>query len=81
MLKTNGLAGVLPKALTAPVAGILRSTLVEAGLGTPPLAVCVVLTITDFVTGPIAALAMASRRGLANCFGGKPGKRGTLCGL
>ncbi len=50
------------KFITARVPGLLRTTLIEAGLGTALLAACVVLTMTDFIIGPIAALAMATGR-------------------
>lgn len=50
------------KFMTARVPGLLRSTIVEAGLGAALLAACVVLTMTDFVIGPVAAFAMATSR-------------------
>lgn len=42
--------------------GVLRTTLVEAGLGVLLLAACLILAAADFVIGPVAALAMAGAR-------------------
>jgi hypothetical protein len=41
---------------------LIRTTIVEAGLGIALLAACVLLTISGFIIGPIAALAMAISR-------------------
>lgn len=50
------------KFINARVPGLIRTTIVEAGLGIALLAACVLLTISGFVIGPIAALAMAMSR-------------------
>lgn len=50
------------KFIAARVPGILRTTLVECFLGTALLAACVILTMADFVIGPIAALLMSAGR-------------------
>jgi cellulose synthase/poly-beta-1,6-N-acetylglucosamine synthase-like glycosyltransferase len=54
-VRTNKfLAGKLP--------GILKTTLVELSLGVALSLACIVLTVTDFVLGPVAALLMCSAR-------------------
>ena len=50
------------KFLTSKLPGVLRITLVELSLGIALSLACVVLTITDFVLGPVAALLMCSAR-------------------
>lgn len=50
------------KFLAASVPGLLRTTIVEAFLGTALLAACVILAMADFLIGPIAALLMSAGR-------------------
>ncbi|MBN8246117.1 MAG: glycosyltransferase [Verrucomicrobia bacterium] len=50
------------KFLRGAVPGILRLTLVEAATGLALLAACAVLTVTDFIIGPVAALMIGGGR-------------------
>lgn len=50
------------KFMTAHIPGALRTTLVELGLGVALLVACVILTASDFIIGPIAALVTCGAR-------------------
>lgn len=50
------------KFIAAKVPGILRTTLIEVLLGTALLTACIVLTMADYLIGPIAALFMSAGR-------------------
>ncbi|MBL9173629.1 MAG: hypothetical protein JNL10_08850, partial [Verrucomicrobiales bacterium] len=50
------------KFLTAAVPGLVRTTLIEAALGTGLLAASVILTLNDFFIAPIAALVFGVGR-------------------
>lgn len=50
------------KFISQHVPGVFRMTLVEAVLGAALLAACVVLTVMDFVIGPVAAFLMCACR-------------------
>ena len=50
------------KFLSRHVPGVFRTTFIEASLGVAMLAACVVLTLMDFIIGPVAALLMCACR-------------------
>jgi cellulose synthase/poly-beta-1,6-N-acetylglucosamine synthase-like glycosyltransferase len=50
------------KFLAQKLPGVLKTTVVELSLGIALSLACIVLTITDFVLGPVAALLMCSAR-------------------
>ena len=50
------------KFLTAAVPGVLRNTMAELLLGIGLVIACIVLTMADFILGPVAAVAMSLGR-------------------